>query len=439
MNQPLFRRALAALALLSAGSAIAATATLYTAGWYAVPRATPLFQQPDPGNFLSSPGGAVVVGNYLWYGEEFWGGRLDPDPAGAMLPQPHRDYGYFFAGTASKVGQMAIDRSRNVFYWSNPQKTNNVGVAAIFYDPATSTLTGDCWFSVAQAAQQPSAVAVAPDGQLYVGFAGNGSIVRYDTRTLRGSCPNGPATFPVPAQPVGTSIRGNWVSGLAFVGNDLYVSGKDGLGVIRSANACAGACAATPVPGAATGTNHVGIAADGTDLVYYLRDNAAWRYRASTGLHEQLASNGTLPNGTVSNFAFVNGQTNLLALDEYDTLWIGDDISNGVTPYSGRIWRLGNASTQVGTPVVAPAPAPAATTLEVKTAGGKGLVVGTPGGINCGAVCKVTLDANTVVTLSVTADPGFRFVSWSGACSGTAPTCSVTANGRTAVQANFTK
>lgn len=438
LHHPLLRALMLTIAM-GAGQAVAATATLYTAGWNAVPRATPLFQQPDPGNFLSSPGGAVQIGGYLWYGEEFWGGRLDPDPAGAMLPQPHRDYTYFFAGNASKVGQMAIDRARQVFYWSNPQKANALGVVAVFYDPATSRSDRSCWFALGVAAQQPTALAVAPDGRLYAGFAGSGSIVRFDTRDLRATCPAAPASFPVAAEPVGASIRGNGVSGLAFIGNDLYVAGKDGLGVIRDAAACTGRCNAAVVAGSVAGSNHVGLAADGADLVYYLRDNAVWRHRVSTGLHERLAGSGTLPDGNVAGFAFVNGQTNLIALDEFDTLWIGDDVSNGASTYSGRIWRLATASTQVGTPVAPPPPAAAGSSLEVKTAGGKGLVVGSPGGIQCGAVCKVALDANSLVTLSATADAGFRFIGWSGACAGAAPTCSVVVNGRTQVQANFTK
>ena len=78
-------------------------------------------------------------------------------------------------------------------------------------------------------------------------------------------------------------------------------------------------------------------------------------------------------------------------------------------------------------------------TLSVKAAGGKGLIVGNAGGINCGNVCSASLPVGTVVSLTATPQPGFIFVNWSGACTGTSATCSVTVNGAATAQANFTK
>ena len=77
--------------------------------------------------------------------------------------------------------------------------------------------------------------------------------------------------------------------------------------------------------------------------------------------------------------------------------------------------------------------------LSVKTAGGKGTVVGAPGTINCGKVCSTSVPAGTAVALTATPEPGFRFVNWSGACTGTAASCVVTVNGSVTAQANFTK
>ncbi|MBS1795384.1 MAG: hypothetical protein JSS81_16120 [Acidobacteria bacterium] len=76
--------------------------------------------------------------------------------------------------------------------------------------------------------------------------------------------------------------------------------------------------------------------------------------------------------------------------------------------------------------------------ISAKTAGGKGTVTSNSG-INCGKTCSSTVVRGTNVTLRVTPDPGFRFVNWSGACSGTATTCSVTVNATSSVQANFAK
>jgi hypothetical protein len=57
--------------------------------------------------------------------------------------------------------------------------------------------------------------------------------------------------------------------------------------------------------------------------------------------------------------------------------------------------------------------------------------------INCGSSCSAKFAAGTVVNLTATPGPGLNFVNWTGACSGTAPTCSVTISADTKVQANF--
>jgi hypothetical protein len=45
--------------------------------------------------------------------------------------------------------------------------------------------------------------------------------------------------------------------------------------------------------------------------------------------------------------------------------------------------------------------------------------------------------AGTAVTLTAAPDAAFLFVNWSGACTGNAPTCTVTVNANVTAQANF--
>ena len=73
--------------------------------------------------------------------------------------------------------------------------------------------------------------------------------------------------------------------------------------------------------------------------------------------------------------------------------------------------------------------------LSVSNAGG-GTVVGSAGGINCGAVCSATLGNGTPVTLSATPNRGFAFAGFSGACTG--PACALTIDADKAVTASFT-
>lgn len=72
-----------------------------------------------------------------------------------------------------------------------------------------------------------------------------------------------------------------------------------------------------------------------------------------------------------------------------------------------------------------------------------GTVVGTPNGndreLNCGSNCSAKFTDGTAVTLTATPPDGKTFVNWSGACSGTAPTCTLTINRDTSVQAVFSK
>jgi uncharacterized repeat protein (TIGR02543 family) len=78
-------------------------------------------------------------------------------------------------------------------------------------------------------------------------------------------------------------------------------------------------------------------------------------------------------------------------------------------------------------------------TLTVTKAGtGSGTVTSSPGGIDCGPECTEEYGSGTVVTLSATAATGSVFAGWSGACTGTAPTCQVTMSEARSVTATFT-
>lgn len=76
--------------------------------------------------------------------------------------------------------------------------------------------------------------------------------------------------------------------------------------------------------------------------------------------------------------------------------------------------------------------------LSVKTSG-KGSVRGAQVGIDCGKNCSANVNRGTTVTLTAAPDSGFRFLNWSGACSGTSLTCNVLVNATTQVTANFGK
>jgi len=68
---------------------------------------------------------------------------------------------------------------------------------------------------------------------------------------------------------------------------------------------------------------------------------------------------------------------------------------------------------------------------------GNGKVTSNPGGIDCGSDCYENYNYGTVVTLTATPDPGWNFLNWSGDCSGTANSTTVTMNATRNCIANF--
>jgi hypothetical protein len=68
---------------------------------------------------------------------------------------------------------------------------------------------------------------------------------------------------------------------------------------------------------------------------------------------------------------------------------------------------------------------------------GTGTVSSDPAGINCGSDCVASFDKGKVVTLTATPASGYSFGGWSGACSNTSGTCSVSMAAGKAVTATF--
>jgi gamma-glutamyltranspeptidase len=77
-------------------------------------------------------------------------------------------------------------------------------------------------------------------------------------------------------------------------------------------------------------------------------------------------------------------------------------------------------------------------TLTVEKKGiGSGTVIADPEGIDCGEACSGAYNGETAITLTATPDEGSVFGGWSGACTGTSPTCTFTMDGEQSVTASF--
>jgi hypothetical protein len=74
-----------------------------------------------------------------------------------------------------------------------------------------------------------------------------------------------------------------------------------------------------------------------------------------------------------------------------------------------------------------------------KTGLGSGTVTSTPDGIECGDACSATFSKGRLVTLTVAPGAFSSFTGWSGACSGTSRTCTVTMSVARTVGATFAR
>ncbi len=296
------------------------------------------------------PAGAIVIGSNLWTGDGFDGFRHwipadphNPDPINSGILVPDTTLGFSLGGGSAcflfcKVGQVTWDGSSNVYFASYDQlKGNGITFPGIWRaqpDPVTGEILSAQQLvpNAGLAGNLTTAVAIGPDGNLYVGFLKNGNVKRIVNPT--GSNPI--------VQSVGTSPNGRPLRALAFVGRDLYLASKDSLSVIRNAvsTSCQGGCNGAAVADGFSGIDHVGLTTDGINRLYLAVNDQVWRYTISSGTRTLVSNSGTEPNGSVLPFAFVGGHTNLLQLDRLGNLWVGDDPSDGVANFQGRIWYI---------------------------------------------------------------------------------------------------
>jgi hypothetical protein len=218
------------------------------------------------------------------------------------------------------------------------------GVLRTALDQNTGSLIGPSVYIATTAGldgDQPTAAALGPDGNLYIGFLKNGNVKRILN-------PGAGTTQAV--QSVGGTPSGHPSRAFAFIGNDLYIASVDAFSVIHNvtSTSCTGGCNAVTLFDGFAGVSHVGMTSDGVNVFFSVAGNPqipgssqVWRYTPSTALYSFVAQGGADRNGAnASNFAFVAAKSNLLALDPSGNLWIGDDTSNATTTGSGRLWTI---------------------------------------------------------------------------------------------------
>lgn len=186
-----------------------------------------------PGTAISSVTGNPV--RHVWEGDQAGFCRIDPD-----LDSP----GPYTVNTSTCVtkvagvnftpGRTAFDPTTNTLYSVNNAKPSSVARLHVLPDgdsgqgliSATSEFLGDAG-GCGVSGSFPWAIALGPDGDLYISFRKNGNIIRI----------LGPQSATVPCagfQVMGSTHDGKIGKGLGWIGHDLW--GADGIGLFRIGN-----------------------------------------------------------------------------------------------------------------------------------------------------------------------------------------------------------
>lgn len=308
-----------------------------------------------PGNIFAphTPAGMLIVGNNIWVGDEVQGlhhyipvdpNNVDPVNTGQWVFDTNTQWS-MGGGTACvpwcSVGQVVANGSTLAFVAAydhakgQPGQVGGPGVWLVQLQSAFGNFSPFAGVSpvasgLGLSGDQPTALALGPDGKLYVGFLKNGNIKRVTNPSLLN-----PTSQNQTVESVGGTPNGRPMRAMAFVGPDLYVATDQGLAVVHNAGACignTGGCGnAVPVKDGFAGASHVGLASDGASKLY-LSVNGAGVFRY-TPIDQHVVP-------ISSGFVFVAGHTNTLTLDGFGNLWIGDDTSDGALNFTGRLWRV---------------------------------------------------------------------------------------------------
>jgi hypothetical protein len=299
-----------------------------------------------------TPSGMVVIGPNLWVGDEAQGLRhyvpvdpnnADPINTGQLMFDISTEWS-MGGGTVCipwcSVGQVAQDGSTRSYaaVWDHAKgQPGQVGGPGVWMVQFQSSFGNFSPFAGAVqvapvlglSGDQPTAVALGPEGKLYVGFLKSGNIKRVTNPSQINPTPQNQTVESVGSIPNGRPMRS-----MAFLGADLYVATDQGLAVVRNAPSCIanqGGCGnAVLVQDGHVGSAHVAVTSDGIGRLYFSVNGSVSRYTPADGRIVPVSS----------GFLFVGGHTNTLTLDGFGNLWIGDDTTDGALNFTGRLWRI---------------------------------------------------------------------------------------------------
>jgi hypothetical protein len=188
-----------------------------------VPSPTPIPPAARTGSLygagITQPRGMNWVSSHLWVSDATQGFcRVDSSSPGVAALS-----NCFKPSPAFVPGQATFDSVRNFFYIPDAA-TASSGIFRVAFIPATETLGASV--NLGNGNQQPTAVAVAPDGSLFFGSRNSGNIQKITT----------PFTAPAAPVRVATTSNGLGIVSMLFIANDLYLAETVNVTVIIRAS-----------------------------------------------------------------------------------------------------------------------------------------------------------------------------------------------------------
>jgi len=289
----------------------------------------------------TNPSGFLNIGRYIWISDSkgifsFLTDPSNPTPLESGIydfnlnPNWSIDNGvclpFCSAGQVVKVN----DTMAFVAAWDHSMGGRNGGlwmlqILSPLPDPNTSVFpfngAGKLAANKGLGGNQPTSLAIGPDGALYFGNLKNNNLLRIPQPTNFDPNQN--------VISVGGVSTSKSIFALAFNGGQLYAGASDGFYVFGSASditQCSGNANNCGTPKLLMGGTSVnGVAADGLGRVYFVAGNGGvlYRYNVSAGTFTRVDS------GLIIEL----GHTSTLGFDKDGNLWLGEqpvaDFPNG--------------------------------------------------------------------------------------------------------------
>lgn len=217
-----------------------------------------------------------------------------------------------------------------------------------------------------------------------------------------------------------------FVEALAVIGDRLYIGGYFGQinGTVRNhvgaVDATTGALDTTWNPSASNWVFALTPSTDGSLL--YVGGTSGMTITTGSGSAQGVAALDPA-TGALNAWRADTGEVRGISVSDA-VVYLAGSFSS-----VGGLGRQNTAAVSTTGNVLDPWPMNPSTalTLDVAVTGtDTGAVVSDPGGINCGESCEYAYTPGSTVTLTAVPDPGASFSGWTGDCSGSATTCTVT-------------